>query len=330
MSSADTSQPARVALLLATYNGSRYVDAQIRSLKENVTPFTLHWLDDHSTDATREVVRASASNCGIELREWHQSQHQGVPGAFFQLMECVEADVYLFCDQDDIWQPGKIDAAVANLLADAASPALCFSDPLIFYDSEPGSLRRLSEVTAIKSLTALRRSSMFLVTPAMGHTIGFTRGLRECYLKHKDIARRYAAMHDQWMYLIAKGAGTCRMLANSPTTLYRLHQNNTAGVYFTWFGWRSIAHIPQMWRLQRRIRRWASRQAEGFILAAATLPQSPTLERLVALARLIATLDRRQSPLSLLRLARRGAMPPSADFTFWFAAACLSSDAGAG
>jgi rhamnosyltransferase len=98
-------QQLNVAVLLATYNGGEYVDQQIRSLKENATPSTLHWLDDHSSDNTRSAVRASALTMGIPLCAWHQPRHQGVPGAFFQLIECVEADIYLFCDQDDIWQP---------------------------------------------------------------------------------------------------------------------------------------------------------------------------------------------------------------------------------
>src|SRR5205823_13588786 len=98
-------QQLAVAVLLATYNGERYVEKQLRSLEQNDTKFTLHWLDDHSTDNTRSIVRTVARESDIELREWHQSRHLGVPLAFFQMLECAEADIYLFCDQDDIWQP---------------------------------------------------------------------------------------------------------------------------------------------------------------------------------------------------------------------------------
>jgi len=121
-------QDVDVAILLATYNGARFVEQQIRSLKDNDIKFTLHWLDDHSVDNTRETVRAAARSGDIELKEWHQPQHLGVPGAFFRLLECVEADVYLFCDQDDIWQPDKIDVTVGELLPDLELPVICFSD----------------------------------------------------------------------------------------------------------------------------------------------------------------------------------------------------------
>src|SRR4051794_4896961 len=96
-----TRREVKVAVLLATYNGERYLEEQLRSLKSNGIDFTLHWLDDHSTDGTRELVRSVSSDAGINLHEWHKPAHLGVPASFFQLMECADADIYLFCDQDD-------------------------------------------------------------------------------------------------------------------------------------------------------------------------------------------------------------------------------------
>jgi glycosyltransferase involved in cell wall biosynthesis len=313
----ETQQHARVAILLPTYNGARFVEAQIKSLTENNTPFTLHWLDDHSADDTRAVVRASALSAGIALREWHQSQHVGHPATFFQLIECVEADIYLFCDQDDIWQPGKIDATVANLLPDLATPVLCFSESFVFKEGEPDTLHRVFDLMGTRLDVAVQEPRLLMFNPCQGNTVGFTRPLREIFLRHKDIARTFAPTHDWWMYLIAVASGTSRLLSNVPTTLWRLHGNNISAALFG----------RSRWRLQQEIRRWASRQAEGFCLAAETLTPGPKLERLLALARLVATLDRRQSPAALVRLARRGAMPPSGSLAVWLATACLCSDA---
>ena len=60
----------KVAVLLATFNGGPFVDEQIRSLAANNTPFTLHWLDDHSTDNTREIVRAASSYDHVAMRSY--------------------------------------------------------------------------------------------------------------------------------------------------------------------------------------------------------------------------------------------------------------------
>jgi glycosyltransferase involved in cell wall biosynthesis len=319
-------QHPKVAVLLATYNGAKHIEPQIRSLRENTIQFTLHWLDDHSTDNTREAVRTSASNSGIELKEWHQPQRQRVPGAFFQLLECVDADIYLFCDQDDIWQPGKIDATVANLLPDLASPVLCFSDPLVFKDGEPELRHRLSDVFGAKLAVAMQESRVFMTILAPGHTQGFTRPLRDLFLRHKDIARAYVPCHDWWMYIIAVASGSARILSNAPTTLYRRHGNNMSAALFRWSG-KGVGHFAATWSLQQLLRRAIARGAEGFVLASATLTPGPQLDRLLAIARLVATLDRRQSPAALIRLARLGAMWPNRRGAIWLAAACLCTDA---
>jgi rhamnosyltransferase len=314
------SQP-NVAVLLATYNGSQFIEAQLRSLTENATPFTLHWIDDRSNDNTRETVRAVTSAVGIRLCEWHQPQHIGLQGVFFRLLECVEADIYLFCDQDDIWQPQKIDATVASLSPDVASPVLCYSDPLFFQNDEPGNYRRSSEVLGVDPLVCSEASRMFMSTLSWGHTIGLTRPLRELFLKHKDIACSYALLHDWWMYLIAVASGTARMLRDVPTTLYRRHTNNSSSDLV------SAPGIRAKWRRQQFLRTGLARQAQGFLLASATLPAGPKLDQAVALAELIVTLDRRQSPAALLRLARRRAMPAYQHHAFWLVVTCLCSHA---
>jgi rhamnosyltransferase len=319
-------QDAKVAVLLATYNGARFVESQIRSLKENTTQFTLHWLDDHSTDNTREIVRAVSLSTGIALREWHQPQHQGVPAAFFRLLEGTEADIYFFCDQDDIWQPGKLDAAVANLLPDTASPVLCFSEVLMFKGDEPSVLYRLSDVLGTTLEVALLESRCFMSGFVAGNTQGFTRPLREIFVTHKEIARSHAIMHDTWMYLIAVASGAVRILPNGPTSLHRMHGSNATGTFGSWRG-RGAGHLVSTWRQHQLIRRGIAREAEGFVLASATLPPGPRLERLVSIAKLVAKVNRRQSPAALVRLVRRGAMWPSRRRAFGFAMACLCSDA---
>jgi rhamnosyltransferase len=318
-------QQPGVAVLLATYNGARHIEQQISSLRDNTTSFTLHWLDDHSSDDTCDKVRASARCSGIELKEWHQPKRQGVPGSFFQLLECVDADIYLFCDQDDIWQPGKIDATVSDLQPDLATPTLCYSDPLLFYEDEPEVFHRMSKLLHIKSSADLNGSRSLMATLAAGQAVGLTRPLREIFLQHKDIAREHAFMHCWWMHLLANASGTSRLMKNAPTTLYRQHGDNVTGFLFN--RTRGIKRLASTWRLQHRWRRLISKQARGFILASRTLTPGPKLDPLLAVAPLVAILDRRQSPVALLRLARNGGIVPSWYRMLWLAASCLYSDA---
>jgi rhamnosyltransferase len=315
-----------VAVLLATYNGGRYIEQQLRSLKLNDVNFTLHWLDDHSTDNTREIVRAVTQSLGIDLREWHQADHLGVPQSFFQILDCVEADIYLFCDQDDIWQPGKISATVAELRSDLESPVICFTDPLLFRDDAPGKYYRVLDAMGVSPRMAMQESRIFMTVVGYGNTQGFTRPLRELYIRHRDIAREHAVGHDVWMYELAVASGSARLLAGAPTTLYRWHANNASEGLGGW-GSATTPRPTTTWRQHQYLRRTLARNAQGFILASSTLPQTPKLARLIYIAQLVSTIHKRQSPSSLIKLMRNEAMWACKRLSLESAAVCLCSNA---
>ena len=320
-------QHVKVAILLATYNGARFVEQQIESYRKNDSPFSLHWLDDHSSDNTRDLVRSATRNAGIELNEWHQPEHLGVPAAFFQLLECVESDLYLFSDQDDIWEPGKIDAVVAHLAPKMTSSDLCFTDPLMFRASEPTKLYSFFDVLKVKPEIATQESRLFMGL-AQGNTQAFARPLRELFLAHKDIARSHALMHDLWMYSIAVASGTVVLLSNRPTTLYRCHENNASASFGGWTG-SGVGRLTMTWAQHQMYRRRLAHHAQGFIRASATLPKGAKLDRALAIARLVAGLDRRQSPVRVARLVLNRAMWPSRRLAAGLATTCLCSDARA-
>jgi glycosyltransferase involved in cell wall biosynthesis len=314
-------QKLRVAVLLPTYNGARFVEEQLVSLTRNCAPFTLHWLDDHSTDKTREIVRTVTLRSHIDLREWHQPQRLGYPDCFFHLLECVDADIYLYCDQDDIWQPGKIDTTAANLLGDLAAPVLCFSDSLVFHEERPDRFIRLSKVIGVEPGVGMRESQALFPMVCAGHSQGLTRPLRDVLVAHKDIGCKYAMAHDLWTYLIAVATGSPRRLSDAPVAYHRRHSESLSQSFY------SSLSIGKIWQLTQYLRQVLARQAQGFLMASETLPLGAKLERLVTIARLVATIDRRQHPATMLRLKRLGALWPTPLLATSQTLTCLLSDA---
>ena len=262
-----------VAILLATYNGSQYVAQQIESLSRNSTPITLHWIDDLSSDDTRSVVQNTVSRLGLLTKEWSSTKRQGCPGTFFFLLENVQADIYLFCDQDDIWEAGKIDATVVALTGELDSAAICFSDPLMFKNDAPHEMHRLSKVSGTNPLSSVRESRLFMAAVPHGNALGFTRALRHVYLRHSQIARSYAVMHDVWMYDIAVACGTVKFLSDVPTVLYRFHGNNVSAKYGRWVG-KGPGRISMSWAAHQAVREGLARHARGFLLACRDMPRS--------------------------------------------------------
>ncbi len=112
----DTGEKAdgRVAILLATYNGEKYLDELIRSLlSQTYRDFVVIARDDHSADQTPEIlarwsaaypnkIRVVSDDCG-NLRSLQN---------FSRLMEVCDADYFAFCDQDDVWLPNKVERMI--------------------------------------------------------------------------------------------------------------------------------------------------------------------------------------------------------------------------
>ena len=98
----------KVDILLATYNGEKYIREQIDSiLNQTYKEFRLLISDDGSTDGTRDILNEyKAKDDRIEI--FMQEENLGVVKNFEFLLKKVEAKYYMFSDQDDIWKDEKI------------------------------------------------------------------------------------------------------------------------------------------------------------------------------------------------------------------------------
>ena len=101
------SQFPRVAVLMATYNGMKWLQAQLDSIltQENVD-ITLYASDDGSNDGTDDTLRALSK---IDPRVVVLPKIAGTGSAgqnFYRLIRDVDTNAFdyvAFADQDDIW-----------------------------------------------------------------------------------------------------------------------------------------------------------------------------------------------------------------------------------
>ncbi len=103
----------KVAILLATYNGSDYIREFLESLlAQTYADFKLIVRDDGSTDDTLEIIRSYSS--GIKLDFIETNVRLGPAKSFFELLTQAtdDFDFYFFADQDDYWHKSKIESAV--------------------------------------------------------------------------------------------------------------------------------------------------------------------------------------------------------------------------
>lgn len=108
-----------VHILMSTYNGAEHIQRQIDSiLGQTYENFCLYVRDDGSKDNTVEIVEAYATKDKRVVLVDDGLGNLGVPDSFYQLaLDVPEADYYAFADQDDIWNPEKLEWAVDRLEA---------------------------------------------------------------------------------------------------------------------------------------------------------------------------------------------------------------------
>lgn len=126
----------KVAIVLSTYNGEKYLREQIDSiLNQTYTNFELIVRDDGSKDDTVKIIKEYIEKSDKEIT-LIEGKNLGFIKSFFDLLKRADADYYSFADQDDIWLPNKIELAVNSLnKLDNTKPNMAFSN-VDYYDTE--------------------------------------------------------------------------------------------------------------------------------------------------------------------------------------------------
>ncbi|MFV3074565.1 glycosyltransferase family 2 protein [Niveispirillum fermenti] len=218
-----------IEILLATYNGARYLPEMIRSLDGQDAPsFRVLVRDDGSTDGTQAILMAWRDRCPDRVAILETGAPTGsASGNFRRLMEAASGEYILFADQDDYWHPEKISRTVAALRqagGDGNRPVMAFCD-LVVVDEQrrpiAGSFRRFQQLDIGQGLTLPRLLVQNVVT-------GCAMGINNAALRLGRHVPDAALMHDWWLALICAACGT---IVPMPEALidYRQHGANVVG-----------------------------------------------------------------------------------------------------
>jgi glycosyltransferase involved in cell wall biosynthesis len=221
---------AQVDVLLATYNGAAYLPELLRSISDqDFTGWRLVVGDDHSSDATGEILAALAAEDPQRLRVLPSGEERfGARGNFGRLCEASTAPYAMFCDQDDVWLPGKIALTLARMReleaeSGAETPILVHTD-LSVVDA------RLGPISS--SLWRYQRLDPRLTSPrhiaVQNHITGCAVMVNRALLKLALPIPPEAIMHDWWLALVASVHGRISAI-DRPTILYRQHGGNSLG-----------------------------------------------------------------------------------------------------
>jgi len=222
-----------IDIVLATYNGERYLAEQIESIQGSIEYSSLVnrliVVDDGSTDKTPEIVKRLLSK--DNKIEWHlnSSGKSGPANNFSFGLSLTTSDYIMLCDQDDIWLPSKINTSIIELLAIERKlpdkPVLVFSDKLIVDEQLNIISRSYFQLKKIPFDWYLSFENICQQNVGSGCTMIFNRKLLDMAV---PIPKK-AYMHDWWLMLVASKVGRIELI-KTPLIKYRQHQNNTIGV----------------------------------------------------------------------------------------------------
>ncbi len=298
-----------VIILLAVHNGARYLPAQLSSIAaQQGVNWTLIASDDASTDASRTILHAFAQNHPVGRVRIIAGPGRGAGANFRHLLAAVTNHdaAIAFCDQDDVWLPGKLQRGVLALCTHHARPALYCSRTVICDET----------LTDHCLSPALRSPPGFRNALVQNIAAGNTQMLNPAAARLVCAANAEAGpvvVHDWWVYQMITAAGGAVIFDDAPGLYYRQHGANVIGA--------NVGPMAQLYRLGRVLRGDYARWNRQNIASLAASRHRFTRENARVFDAFSAGITGRFSE-RLLGLARAGVYRQSyrSRITFWLAA----------
>lgn len=212
----------KILILLATYNGEKYLKEQIESLlyQKGVQVYILV-RDDGSSDHTHDILNYYQN---MKKLEWYRGEHINVQKGYYELMEkasSYDTEYIAFCDQDDVWDEDKLIVAVNELEKFPSNqPALYYCGQRLVDEN----LNFIADHILNKQRTLETR---FVLSDFAGCTGVFNRKLLDEVIKFKP---SYMLMHDTWILKVCLCLGGNVCVDPFPHMNYRQHGGNTVGL----------------------------------------------------------------------------------------------------
>lgn len=208
----------KIAVLLSSYNGSKYIIQQIDSIiNQKGVNFHLFVSDDGSNDNTLDILKDYKKKNFI--KEIFKNNFKNPSHNFHFLVNKVcDYEFYAFADQDDIWLEDKLLHAVKSL-KDKNADLYCSRTKLI------------DENNNHIGFSELRKNISFgnsiVQSLAGGNTMVFTSRIAK---KFSKVQKDLITSHDWTLYLLSQIFDYKLIYdVENLKVLYRQHSNNVIG-----------------------------------------------------------------------------------------------------
>lgn len=210
-----------VDILMASYNGARYIKSQILSIiAQTYQNWRLIIHDDGSSDDTVEIIKYF---CSIDDRIIYMEDGVMLKNAgrhFMYMLKFVEAEYICFCDQDDIWLEDKLSQMRSVLIEkDNSKPQVIFSDAFLYFCD-----KNEIEGNLLSARPRVLKDLLFINGGIHGSASMFNKRMVDC------INREFSTieMHDHVLTFVGCTFGEIDYIEKK-LFLYRQHNHNVTG-----------------------------------------------------------------------------------------------------
>ena len=221
---------AKIGIVLATYNGEKYLPQMLDSLLAQTRPADIIVVvDDGSKDSTVSILESYKDKLPLQIT--CMPENRGHRAAFSKALEIArpllaDDDLIALADHDDIWCPQKLQQLeeAIETPCDGKLPTLVFGDATVI-DAEGKPLydswRTVAHIQA--ELPVETRIA------GTNNITGCMSIFRASLLKYILPIPAAVGVHDAWIGLLAAKHGTIKAI-DTPVIQYRLHGNNSVGL----------------------------------------------------------------------------------------------------
>lgn len=220
----DQKQQPSVCVLLSTYNGEKYLSAQLDSilLQQDVV-VKLLIRDDGSSDSTINIIEQYTCEHPTMIT-FLKGDNLGWKRSYFELLKVApEADFYSYADQDDVWLPEKLSRATDMLKSKRNECALYAGNVWITDEN-----LKIQKTYCPRNVDMLDRPLATIAAQSYlpgGLTFVFTKTAKNMLLPLYPGGK---VGHDTWAFKLCLYYGSV-VYDEMPTVYYRQHENNVVG-----------------------------------------------------------------------------------------------------
>ncbi len=216
----------KVSVAMCTFNGARFVEAQLESiLAQSRVPDEIILCDDGSTDGTIDVATKVAQKYPHKIRIIRNERRLRFCRNFESAVRLATGDIVFLSDQDDVWFPDKV-ASMLRLFAEDPHMVLVYSDAVLTNEElQPtGTVFERRKDAQLRKPPTLRQLSQGVAFN--GPMMAFHSRLKPFVIPFSPLSLQWA--HDHWIAFIAYAVGEIGVI-DRPLVYYRRHGTNSGG-----------------------------------------------------------------------------------------------------